>query len=96
MPNAAASDPYPSRGVILVTTGLLVQLEEKELLSVIGHEFSHLKGRDPLILFFLASMEYLLRFYVFWPLLYVLGYFYLLLALGIVYFIAKFLNPRQI
>jgi heat shock protein HtpX len=94
LPNAAASGPWPSRGVILVTTGLLVQLEDKEILSVIGHEFSHLKGRDPLILFLLTSMEYLLRFYVFWPLLYFLGYFYLMLALGAVYFIAKFFESK--
>ncbi|MBO3797962.1 MAG: M48 family metalloprotease [Thermoproteota archaeon] len=94
LPNAAASGPWPSHGVILVTTGLLVQLEEKEVLSVIGHEFSHLKGRDPLFLFLLTSMEYLLRFYVFWPLLYFLGYFYLIIALGAVYFIAKFFESK--
>jgi len=94
LPNAAASGPWPSRGVILITTGLIVQLEEREILSVIGHEFSHLKGRDPLALFLLTSLEYLLRFYVFWPLLYFLGYFYLILALGAVYFIAKFFESK--
>ncbi|MEM2940754.1 MAG: M48 family metalloprotease [Thermoproteota archaeon] len=94
MPNAAASGPWPSRGIILVTTGLLVQLNEKEALSVLGHEFSHLKGRDPLILFLLTSLEYLLRFYVFWPLLYLFGYFYILFALGVVYFIAKFFESK--
>lgn len=93
-PNAAASGPWPSRGIILVTTGLLVQLDEKETLSVLGHEFSHLKGRDPFILFFLTSLEYLLRFYVFWPLLYIFGYFYILFALGVVYFIAKFFESK--
>ncbi len=94
LPNAAASGPWPSRGVVLITTGLLVQLDERETLSVIGHEFSHLKGRDPLILFFLTSMEYLLRFYVFWPILYILGYFYIILALGAIYFIAKFFESK--
>ncbi|MEM2088340.1 MAG: M48 family metalloprotease [Thermoproteota archaeon] len=99
-PNAAASGPWPSRGIILVTTGLLVQLDEKEALSVLGHELSHLKGRDPLILFLLTSLEYLLRFYVFWPLLYIsgylyiFGYFYILFALGIIYFIAKFFESK--
>ncbi len=48
VPNAAAAGPSPSRGVVLITTGLLVQLEEDEILSVLGHEFGHLKGRDPL------------------------------------------------
>ena len=51
VPNAAAAGPSPSRGVVLLTTGILVQLEEDEILSVLGHEFGHLKGRDPLILY---------------------------------------------
>jgi len=94
IPNAAASGPYPSRGIILITSGLLVQLEEDEILSVIGHEFSHLKGRDPLMLFALTATEYLLRVYVFWPFLFVFGYFYLFFALTAVYFIAKFFEAK--
>ncbi len=93
-PNAAASGPSPSRGIILITTGLLVQLEEDEILSVVGHEFSHIKARDPLVLFGLTAAEYLLRFYVFWPFLFLFGYFYIFLALGAVYFIAKFFEGR--
>ncbi len=64
VPNAAASGPSPSRGLVLITTGLLVQLEENEILSVLGHEFGHLRGRDPLILYGLVSAEFLFRFYV--------------------------------
>jgi len=94
IPNAAASGPYPSRGIILITSGLLVQLEEDEILNVIGHEFSHLKGRDPLMLFALSAAEYLLRVYVFWPFLLIFGYFYLFLALTAVYFIAKFFEAK--
>ena len=94
IPNAAASGPYPSRGIILITSGLLVQLEDDEILSVIGHEFSHLKGRDPLMLFALTAGEYLLRVYVLWPFLFVLGYFYLFFALTAVYFIAKFFEAK--
>jgi len=94
IPNAAASGPYPSRGIILITSGLLVQLEDDEILSVIGHEFSHLKGRDPLMLFALTATEYLLRVYVFWPLLFVFGYFYILFAFTAVYFIAKFFEAK--
>jgi len=94
IPNAAASGPYPSRGIVLVTSGLLVQLEEDEILGVIGHEFSHLKGRDPLALFALTAAEYLLRVYVFWPLLMVFGYFYLFLTLTAVFFIAKFFEAK--
>jgi len=94
LPNAAASGPSPKRGIILITTGLLVQLEDDEIFSVVGHEFSHLKGRDPLVLFSLTAAEYLLRVYVFWPFLFFLGYFYLLFALGAIYFIAKFFEAR--
>lgn len=98
LPNAAASGPSPSRGVILITTGLLVQLEEDEIEGVVGHEFSHLKGRDPLVLFGLTSLEFLLRVYVFWPLILYLplyfAYFYLFIAFTIMYFIAKFFEGR--
>ncbi len=97
VPNAAASGPSPSRGVTLITTGLLVQLEEDEILNVVGHEFSHLKNRDPLILLGLTSTEFLLRIYVlinlfasfFW-----FGYIYLFASITSLYFIAKFFEGR--
>jgi len=94
LPNAAASGPSPKRGTILITTGLLVQLEDDEIFSVVGHEFSHLKGRDPLVLFGITAIEYLLRVYVFWPYLIFFGYFYILFALGAIYFISKFFEAR--
>ncbi len=100
LPNAATSGPSPKRGVILITTGLLVQLGEDEILSVIGHEFSHLKGRDPLILSALTSAEYLFRVYVLlylWPALSFfpfLFWFYFLFIMGVIIFIAKFLEAR--
>ncbi|NIR18106.1 MAG: M48 family metalloprotease, partial [Desulfobacterales bacterium] len=97
LPNAAASGPGPSRGVILITTGLLVQLEEDEILNVVGHELSHLKGRDPIVLFGLSAAEYLIRFYVFLNLFlssFLFGYLYLFFALTGVFFIAKFFEGR--
>jgi len=97
-PNAAASGPSPSHGIVLITTGLLVQLEEDEILSVIGHEFSHLKGRDPLNLFALTAAEYLFTVYVLWPnfwyFLIYFQFFYLIIAWGLVFFIAKFFEAR--
>jgi heat shock protein HtpX len=69
-------------------------LDEDEILSVIGHEFSHLKGRDTLALFGIMSTEYLLRFYVLSPLLNILGIFYLLFAFSLIYFIAKFFESK--
>lgn len=97
VPNAAASGPSPSRGVTLITTGLLVQLEEDEILNVVGHEFSHLKNRDPLVLLGLTSAEYFLRIYLFINLFssfFWFGYLYLFVSITLLYFIAKFFEGR--
>jgi heat shock protein HtpX len=99
VPNAAASGPSPKRGLVLITTGLLVQLEEDEIVSVLGHEFGHLKGRDPLILFGLTSAEFLFRFYVlfpFFPLLFasLLFFVYFWAVMVVIFFIAKFFEAR--
>jgi heat shock protein HtpX len=98
-PNAAASGPSPGRGVVLITTGLLVQLEDEEILSVLGHEFGHLKGRDPLLLYGLTGAEFLFRFYVLFPLFpYVfsslLFFLYFWVVITIIFFIAKFFEAR--
>ena len=100
VPNAAASGPSPSRGVVLITTGLLTQLEEEEIDSVLGHEFGHLKGRDPLLLYGLMGSEFLFRFYVILPffpiifssLLLFIVYFWAMMTL--LFFIAKFFEAR--
>jgi len=101
LPNAAASGPSPSRGLVLITTGLLVQLDEDEVLSVLGHEFGHLKGRDPLILYGLTSAEFLFRFYVlltFFPFIFssiFLFFIYFWLVMTAIFFIAKFFEARS-
>ncbi|MFQ6064514.1 MAG: M48 family metallopeptidase [Candidatus Bathyarchaeia archaeon] len=98
IPNAAAAGPSPQLGTVLVTTGIMTQLEEDELLSVIGHELSHLKNRDPLVMFSLSSAEYLLRFYLFWPYLFFFGIYsywlYFMVAIWLIYFFGKFLEGR--
>jgi heat shock protein HtpX len=99
VPNAAASGPNPSRGIVLITTGLLVQLEEPEVVSVLGHEFGHLKGRDPLILFGLLSAEFLFRFYVLLALFPVifssfLFFVYFFAVMTLIFFVAKFFEAR--
>lgn len=100
IPNAAASGPAPSHGIVLITTGLLVQLDEPEILSVVGHEVSHLHSRDPLILSGIVSSEYILRIFVLLPYLESFGvsvlflYLYLVLILGLIYFFAKFFEAR--
>lgn len=99
VPNAAASGPSPSRGVVLITTGLLVQLEEEEVISVLGHEFGHLKGRDPLLLYGLTSAEFLFRFYVLFPIFpfifsSFLFFIYFWFVMAVIFFIAKFFEAR--
>ncbi len=99
VPNAAASGPSPSRGIVLITTGLLVQLTEDEIVSVLGHEFGHLKGRDPLILYGLTSAEFLFRFYVLFnlfPIIFVsfLFFLYFWAVMTVIFFIAKFFEAR--
>jgi len=83
----------------LITTGLLVQLEEDEILTVLGHELSHLKSRDPLVLFGIVIGEYLFRIFVllnFFPFLFLgpFGLLYVLGTLGLIYFVAKFFEAR--
>jgi heat shock protein HtpX len=99
VPNAAASGPSPSRGIVLITTGLLVQLDEPEVVSVLGHEFGHLKGRDPLILFGLLSAEFIFRFYVLlalFPAIFssLLFFVYFFAVMTLIFFIAKFFEAR--
>ncbi|MEM1514826.1 MAG: M48 family metalloprotease [Candidatus Bathyarchaeia archaeon] len=93
-PNAAATGPAPRFSLILITSGLLFRLDEEEITAVIGHEISHVKRRDPIILFILASAEYLLRIYVLLPYIILFGFLYIFFALTIIYFIAKFFEAR--
>lgn len=93
-PNAAATGPAPRFSLILITSGLLFQLDEEEITAVIGHEISHVKRRDPIMLFMLASAEYLLRVYVLLPFIVLFGFLYIFFALTIIYFIAKFFEAR--
>ena len=100
LPNAAASGPSPNRGLVLITTGMLVKLEVDEIESVLGHEFGHLRGRDPLWLYGLTSGEFLFRFYVllpFFPFVYnpFLFLIYFWISLGVIFFIAKFFEARS-
>lgn len=94
LPNAAATGPTPSRGLVLITTGLLVELEEDEILSVLGHEMGHLKGRDPIVLFSIISGEFLLRFTLFFPLVIINPIVYIIVVMAIIFFIAKFFETR--
>jgi len=98
IPNAAAAGPSAGLGTVLITTGILTQLEDDELFSVIGHEMSHLRAHDPLVMSSLSSLEFMLRFYVFLPYLITFGviffWLYFIVAIGLIYFFGKFLEAR--
>ena len=94
VPNAAATGPSPKRGVVLITTGLLVHLEEDEILSVIGHELGHLQGRDPLILFGIIVGEFVLRLTVLFPVVVLSPFLYIFVVIWSIYFVAKFFEAR--
>ncbi len=98
IPNAAAAGPGVSLGTVLITTGILTQLEEDELVNVIGHEMSHLKAHDPLVMSTMSSVEFLIRFYVVLPYFALVGiigfWLYFFFAIGLIYFFGKFLEGR--
>jgi heat shock protein HtpX len=54
--NAFATGRDPAKASIAVTTGLLQKLNRDELQGVIGHEISHIKNRDVLLMSIVSVM----------------------------------------
>ncbi len=54
--NAFATGRDPSKASVAITTGLLQKLNRDELQGVIGHEISHIKNRDVLLMSIVSVM----------------------------------------
>src|SRR3989475_1239125 len=92
--NASATGISSNRSTVMITAGSLQDLNDRELEAVVGHELGHVPDHDPVILFAATSFEFLGRFYLWFPLLLYLGFFYFLLAFGGIYLVGKFLETR--
>jgi heat shock protein HtpX len=64
MPNAFATGLSPKQATVCVTTGLLNTLDRPELEAVLGHELSHIKNRDMMIITFASLFATMASFIV--------------------------------
>jgi len=100
IPNAAATGISSDLATLVITSGILLLLSDDELEAVLAHEASHIKNKDPLMMFILSTGEYILRIFVFVALIYlgIANFFtsllYLFVALLALFFIAKFFEAR--
>jgi heat shock protein HtpX len=92
--NAASTGISKKRSTIMITAGALEDLSDEELAATIGHELGHIKGHDPLILFGVTSFQFVGMFYLWYPLVAYLGFFYFILAFAVIFGFGKVLETR--
>jgi heat shock protein HtpX len=66
MPNAFATGRGPRHAVVAVTTGLLRQLTQPELEAVLGHEMTHIRNRDMVVMTMAGSFAAVASWIVQW------------------------------
>ncbi|MEM2838798.1 MAG: M48 family metalloprotease [Thermoplasmata archaeon] len=93
-PNAAATGVSKHLATIMITIGLLIQLDENEIELVVGHEMSHLRFGDPAILFTVFSCEYLARVYLYYAVIAPIWPLYLFFIFYVIFFVGKLLEAR--
>lgn len=96
-PNAAATGFTKNLATMIITMGLLVQLEKEEVEVVVGHELSHLRSADPVVLFSLITVEYLARVFFLWQFIVLVPALWIVYIFGIfwlIFFFGKFLESR--
>ena len=69
IPNAFAFGRRQKDGRVCVTTGILNLLDDDELKAVIGHEISHIKHRDMIVMTIITTIP-LICYYIGWSLIY--------------------------
>ncbi len=55
-PNAFATGPSPSKGIVAFTAGLLQSMSRDEIEGVLAHELAHIKNRDMLTMTIAATV----------------------------------------
>jgi heat shock protein HtpX len=73
MPNAFATGRSPKHAVIAVTRGLLNQLDSGQLTAVLGHEMTHIRNRDMVVMTMAGSFAAVAAWITQWGLWFGIG-----------------------